>query len=419
MQTLIAVIIIFGLIVAIHEWGHLYFAKKMGILCREFAIGFGPKLYSKKKNETLYTIRLFPIGGFVRMAGEDPESVTIKPGYEIGLTFNDEDKVKEIIVNNKAKHPNAKIVSVERIDLEHEMMIEAYGDEDEGLVRFEVDRQADLIVDEERDQLAPWDRQFGSKKPWQKAVAIFAGPLMNFVLAILLFVTYNVMEGVPVPIVDQVMEGSPAEDVGLAPGDEVLSINGEEITSWGEMSETIQSNPGEELSFHIERADSSQETILISPDSIYQEPLDEYFGQIGVVPQSEVSFMLVITDSFVKLWDVVELIADVLSLIFTGEFSIDMLAGPVGIYDYTGEVVQMGYEMLFFWAGILSVNIGIMNLLPIPALDGGRLVFIGLEAIRGKPLDPGKEGMAHFVGFALLMLLVIMVTWNDITRLFL
>lgn len=125
MQTLIAVIIIFGLIVAIHEWGHLYFAKKMGILCREFAIGFGPKLYSKKKNETLYTIRLFPIGGFVRMAGEDPESVTIKPGYEIGLTFNDEDKVKEIIVNNKAKHPNAKIVSVERIDLEHEMMIEA------------------------------------------------------------------------------------------------------------------------------------------------------------------------------------------------------------------------------------------------------------------------------------------------------
>ncbi|MFB4158736.1 RIP metalloprotease RseP [Geomicrobium sp. JSM 1781026] len=419
MQTLIAVIIIFGLIVAIHEWGHLYFAKKMGILCREFAIGFGPKLYSKKKNETLYTIRLFPIGGFVRMAGEDPESVTIKPGYEIGLTFNDEDKVKEIIVNNKAKHPNAKIVSVERIDLEHEMMIEAYGDEDEGLVRFEVDRQADLIVDEERDQLAPWDRQFGSKKPWQKAVAIFAGPLMNFVLAILLFVTYNVMEGVPVPIVDQVMEGSPAEDVGLAPGDEVLSINGEEITSWGEMSETIQTSPGEELSFHIERADSSQETILISPDSIYQEPLDEYFGQIGVVPESEVSFMLVITDSFVKLWDVVELIADVLSLIFTGEFSIDMLAGPVGIYDYTGEVVQMGYEMLFFWAGILSVNIGIMNLLPIPALDGGRLVFIGLEAIRGKPIDPGKEGMAHFVGFALLMLLVIMVTWNDITRLFL
>ncbi|GAK02023.1 membrane-associated zinc metalloprotease [Geomicrobium sp. JCM 19037] len=419
MQTLIAVIIIFGLIVAIHEWGHLYFAKKMGILCREFAIGFGPKLYSKKKNETLYTIRLFPIGGFVRMAGEDPESVTIKPGYEIGLTFNDEDKVKEIIVNNKAKHPNAKIVSIERIDLEHEMMIEAYGDEDEGLVRFEVDRQADLIVDEERDQLAPWDRQFGSKKPWQKAVAIFAGPLMNFVLAILLFVTYNVMEGVPVPIVDQVMEGSPAEDVGLAPGDEVLSINGEEITSWGEMSETIQTSPGEELSFHIERADSSQETILISPDSIYQEPLDEYFGQIGVVPESEVSFMLVITDSFVKLWDVVELIADVLSLIFTGEFSIDMLAGPVGIYDYTGEVVQMGYEMLFFWAGILSVNIGIMNLLPIPALDGGRLVFIGLEAIRGKPIDPGKEGMAHFVGFALLMLLVIMVTWNDITRLFL
>ncbi|EZH67278.1 zinc metalloprotease Lin1355 [Bacillaceae bacterium JMAK1] len=418
MQTLIAVIIIFGLIVAIHEWGHLYFAKKMGILCREFAIGFGPKLYSKKKNETLYTIRLFPIGGFVRMAGEDPETVQIKPGYEIGLTFNEQDKVKEIIVNNKAKHPEAKVVSVERIDLEHQLKIDAYGDEEEGLQTYEVDPKADLIVDEERDQIAPWNRQFGSKKPWQKAVAIFAGPFMNFVLAIVLFIGYGFMDGVPVPEVGEVAETSPAEEVGLQNGDTILALDGQEMSDWREVQEYIQNSPDEAIAFSIER-DSSVETISITPTAVYHEPWDRDIGQIGIIPERDNGVLLVIQNSFVQTYEVVELIFDVLSLIFTGEFSIDMLAGPVGIYDVTGDVVALGYEMLFLWAGMLSVNIGIVNLLPIPALDGGRLVFIGIEAIRGKPLDPNKEGMAHFVGFALLMLLVLMVTWNDITRLFL
>src|SRR5690625_4109711 len=113
MNTLLAVIVIFGLLVFIHEWGHLYFAKRAGILCREFAIGFGPKIYSFTKNETVYTIRLLPLGGFVRMAGEDPEMIEIRPGYEIGLVFNEKRKVSELIINNKSKHPEAYVVHVE------------------------------------------------------------------------------------------------------------------------------------------------------------------------------------------------------------------------------------------------------------------------------------------------------------------
>ncbi|MBB6449275.1 regulator of sigma E protease [Geomicrobium halophilum] len=417
MQTLIAIIVIFGLIIAIHEWGHLYFAKKVGILCREFAIGFGPKLFSKKKNETVYTVRLLPLGGFVRMAGEDPETVQIKPGYEVGLTFNEDDTVKEIIVNNKAKHTDAKIISVERADLEHGLFIEGYSDDAEGLVRYDVHRQADMIVDEERNQIAPWDRQYGSKKPWQKAVAIVAGPAMNFVLALILFAVFFSIQGVPQPMVSNVQEDSVAEEVGLTEGDEVLSIDGQSIDSWTDMLQTIQQSPNEEITMLVNR-ENGTESISMVVEGVYQETVDQEIGFIGVEPVMSHSFLESIQQSFSQIQDVVVLIFETLQLIFTGEFSLDYLAGPVGIYDYTGDVVQMGMLNLFQWAALLSVNIGIVNLLPLPALDGGRLIFIGLEAIRRKPLDPNKEGIAHFIGFALLMLLVLMVTWNDLNRLF-
>ncbi|HET7658068.1 MAG TPA: site-2 protease family protein [Bacillales bacterium] len=118
METFIAIVIIFGLLISIHELGHLLLAKKAGILCREFAIGFGPKLFSIRKRETIYTVRLLPIGGFVRMAGEDPETIELKPGQQIGLVFDQVGKVKEMIVNNRSKHPEARMITVEEADLE-------------------------------------------------------------------------------------------------------------------------------------------------------------------------------------------------------------------------------------------------------------------------------------------------------------
>src|SRR3954469_6184926 len=146
LTTVIAFIIIFGALVFFHELGHLYFAKKAGILCREFAIGFGPKVFSFMKNETIYTIRLLPIGGFVRMAGEDPEMVEIKPGYRIGLLFDKENSVTKIILNNKEKFPNCRIVEVEYADIEKDLIIKGYPeDEDEVLKTFIIDPKAVIV----------------------------------------------------------------------------------------------------------------------------------------------------------------------------------------------------------------------------------------------------------------------------------
>lgn len=167
MNTVIAFIIIFGTLVFFHELGHLLLAQRAGILCREFAIGFGPKIFSFKKNETVYTIRLLPVGGFVRMAGEDPEMIEVKPGYTVGLLFNKEDQVEKVIINQKEKYPDALVIEVETADLEHDMKITGYeqGKEDE-LSSFTVSETSFFIVDGEEVQIAPYNRQFGSKPVW-------------------------------------------------------------------------------------------------------------------------------------------------------------------------------------------------------------------------------------------------------------
>ncbi len=419
MNTLIAIIIIFGVLVAVHEWGHLYFAKKAGILCREFAIGFGPKVFSTKKNETVYTIRLLPLGGFVRMAGEDPELVQIKPGYKIGLLFNEHGKVREIIVNNKSKYPDAKIVSVERIDLEKQLKIDAYTEDEEGLVTYQVDEQCDLVVDEKREQIAPLDRQFQSKKPWQKAMAIFAGPLMNFVLAFVILLGFGLVNGVPQDnaVIGELTENSPAAKAGLQEGDEVVAINGERVSDWEEMTMTIRAHPNEDMTFDIRRGEESL-SLSVTTTSRYDEFSESEIGMIGVVRNIEYSPIQAIIYAGEEIYRVSMLIFDVLGLIITGEFSLDYLAGPVGIYNYTGEAAALGMAVLIQWAAMLSINLGIVNLLPLPALDGGRLLFIFAEAIRGKPVDPEKESMVHFIGFALLFLLMLVVTWNDINKFF-
>ena len=214
----------FGLLVSVHEWGHLIFAKRAGMLAREFAIGFGPKIFSTTKNETLYTVRLLPIGGYVRVAGDDPEIIELKPGHHIGLEFNDAGKVKQIIVNNKDKHPNAHLIEVESIDLDHELYIAGYEIGDETTVhRFDVDRNAFFIMDERETQIAPFDRQFASKTVGQRAMQLFAGPMMNFILAIVIFIILGLVQGVPTDraLIGEVEPDSPAEAAGLLAGDEV------------------------------------------------------------------------------------------------------------------------------------------------------------------------------------------------------
>ena len=199
MNTVLAFVVIFGALVFFHELGHLVLAKRAGILCREFAIGFGPKIFSFTKNETVYTIRLLPLGGFVRMAGEDPEMIEVKPGYNVGLLFNKQDQVEKIILNNKEKYPRARVIEVEQADLEHKMFISGYeqGEEDEVLKHFDVSERSFFIVDGSEVQIAPYNRQFGSKTLGQRTAAIIAGPLMNFILAFVLLFSLGFIQGAP------------------------------------------------------------------------------------------------------------------------------------------------------------------------------------------------------------------------------
>lgn len=418
MNTIIAFIFMFGLLVFVHEFGHFIFAKKAGMLVREFAIGFGPKVFSFKKAETLYTIRLLPLGGYVRVAGEDPEIIELKAGQHIGLEFNSDGKVNKIIVNNKSKHPNAHVIEVENADLDHRLKIDGYEiDEHEKLV-FDVDPKAVFVMDENETQIAPYDRQFASKTKRQRAMQLFAGPMMNFLLTLVIFVILGLLQGIPTEnaIIGDVVENSPAEEAGLQQGDEVVQIDGESISSWDEFQGIVQESPEEELTMVVIRNGNEQELSVI-PRRL--ETQDMVIGQVGVQIELEKSIVKAIPYSVEQTYTWGKLIIVNVGKLVTGQFSIDALSGPVGIYDATDQVVKSGFMNLLTWTAILSVNLGIMNLLPLPALDGGRLLFVGIEVVRGRPIDPQKEGIVHFIGFALLMLLMIVVTWNDIQRLFL
>ncbi|WP_341322718.1 RIP metalloprotease RseP [Solibacillus sp. FSL H8-0523] len=417
METVIAFILIFGSLVFFHELGHFIFAKRAGIMVREFAIGMGPKIFGMTKGETIYTLRLLPIGGYVRMAGEETDTVELQPGYRVALVTNEDNIVEKIVLNQKTQYQNVVFLEVERADLERELWIEGY-DEEEKLVRYQVARTATVVENGTEQIIAPYDRQFNSKSVGARAMAIFAGPLFNFILAFFIFMVIGLIQGIPVddPIIATVNEDSPASVAGLQDGDKVVKVDGETITSWDELSEQIQTNPATAITFDVERADGSTATLEVTPKAVEQN--GEEFGQIGVMRSMDTNPLKAVVYGAEETYNMTVLILKMVGKLVTGQFSIDDLSGPVGIYKATETVVTFGLYNVLYWAAMLSVNLGIMNLLPLPALDGGRLLFFAFEAVRGKPLDSQKEGMVHFVGIVLLMILMVVVTWNDIQRFF-
>ncbi|WP_433749829.1 RIP metalloprotease RseP [Falsibacillus pallidus] len=419
METVLAFIVIFGALVFFHELGHFVFAKRAGILCREFAIGFGPKVFSAKRGETIYTIRLLPIGGFVRMAGEDPEMVELKPGHRVGLIQNDDGLIEKIILNNRDKYADLLVIEVEYADLEKELIIRGYEDDDDEVLKtYKLSRKAVMVEDKVETQIAPWDRQFASKTLGQRAMAIFAGPMMNFILAFVVFVLIALMQGIPVndPVLGDISPDGAAQKAGLKAGDEVLSIEGSEINSWADVVDVVRKHPGTEVTFTVER---NKKTLDIPVTPKATEADGKKIGLIGVMSPIEKSPLKSITYGAKETYGWTVEIFHMLGKLVTGQFSINALSGPVGIYVSTETVAKSGIFYLMKWGAILSINLGIMNLLPIPALDGGRLMFFAAEALRGKPIDRHKEGIVHFIGFALLMVLMLIVTWNDIQRFFL
>lgn len=418
MQSAIAFIFVFGLIVFFHELGHFIFAKRSGIMVREFAIGFGPKLLGFKKGETIYTIRLLPMGGYVRMAGDDLDQIELQPGYRIGFTLNDQDEMNRLVLNQNKQLPDMLFLEVEKAEFQKELWVEGY-DEDEQLVRYNVARNCIVEENGQETQIAPYDRTFNAKSLSKRSMTIFAGPLFNFILAIIIFVIIGFVQGIPTnePLVAKVVDDSPAAAAGLEQDDLITSVNGKEITKYDQLSGVIQQNAGKEIELGIMR-DGKAQTVAVTPKSV--EVNKQKVGQIGIQYANtyDKNPLKAIPYGFEQTWMWLVQIVKILAVLVTGGFTLDALSGPVGIYEATSEVAKYGFITLLSWSAALSINLGIMNLLPFPALDGGRLALFLYELVRGKPLDKSKEGVITFVGFACLMILMVAVTWNDIQRFF-
>ncbi|QAA22374.1 RIP metalloprotease RseP [Sporolactobacillus terrae] len=418
METLIIVVIIFGLLVSIHELGHLIVAKRSGILCREYAIGFGPKLFAIKRGETVYTLRLLPIGGYVRMAGEDPETFEVKPGQSIGIFLNDRNQVTRIVSDHLEKYPNARFLTVEHCDLDKELYLSGYEEENGPLIQYAIDRQATYVSDHQDFQIAPHDRQFASKPLLARFLTIFAGPFMNLVLAVVIFIIYFSIQGVPSnqPQLGTVIDGYSAQKYGLVSGDRILQIDGQGIKSWQDIAGYVSKHPKQKIEMTVERNGEQQQIELLTGERKGANGKPE--GMIGVYQPTIHSFAASIGAGFSQTYYWIKMEFVGLKMLISGGFDLNNLAGPVGIYNATGAVVSQGLFFVLNWTAFLSVNLAVINLLPLPALDGGRLMFIIFEALRGKPIEPQKEALVHFIGFAFLMILMLLVTWNDLQNLF-
>jgi len=339
LTTVAATIFVFGLLVLVHELGHFFTAKMVGMRVDEFGIGFGPKIVSYKHGETLYSLGLIPLGGFNKIAGMDPE--------------------------------------------------------------------------EKQDE-----QSFYAKSIPARMLVIAAGSAMNFVLPILLFMIIFLSSGIDTPsrepIVGNVFADKPAAQAGLMVGDRIVSVNEIEITSWQEFVKVIQVNANNKLNLRYEHQGKIQ-TATVIPE--YDEKANR--GIIGIMPQVEKYHPGAIEAlglSFKQTYMVASSMVVGIAQMITGKVAAEV-AGPIGVAQMAGEVAQLGLMPLLQFAAFLSINLGLINLLPVPVLDGGHLVTLAVEGLRGKPLKPSQMQFIQMIGFALLMLLFLVATFKDISRL--
>ena len=350
---LIPFIVVLGVLIFFHELGHFLVAKYFNVKVLKFALGFGPRLVWKNIGETEYSIRAVPLGGYVKMLGEDPE-------------------------------------------------------------------------EEEDQDLSPEDalRAFNNQHVLKRIAIAAAGPIFNLLLALLLFWLLYWTAGayVMIPEIGQVTPDSPAMRAGLQKGDLIVSVQGKEIKDWPEIKEIVQDKAGTPIQVSVKRGQKIL-TFTVVPEEVKQE----IFGQeiksalIGIVSSGKGKQLVfgpvgAFQRALKETWDWIDRICLVIVRLFQGRLSIKLLGGPLMIGQMTGEMAQQSFSLLIPFTAVISVNLAVINLFPIPILDGGLIIFFLLELLIGKPVSIRKREFAQKVGFVLLIFLMLLVTFNDLLR---
>lgn len=332
LSTIFTAVIIFGFLIVIHEFGHFISAKLSKVKVEEFAIGMGPKLFKYQGKETLYTLRLIPMGGFCKMLGEDEENFT--------------------------------------------------------------------------------EGSFNSKGKLNRIIILASGSLMNIIGCILLITTIFLLIGTPTTTISSLETDYPAYKAGLLEGDTIIKIDEQKIDSWEEISESISDDKVKDYKISVIRDD---EELSFDVSSKLDQNLSQY--RIGITPQRKMNILSAILSGFEQTILYAKLIFTSLIQLVTGKASTNDLMGPIGVVSVVGQTIQYGATAVLNLAAVISINLAVFNLLPIPALDGSRIFFVIVEWIKGSPIPPEKEGMIHFIGFGALLILAIFIAYNDVLRL--
>lgn len=409
--ALITFIIVFGIIVSVHEYGHLFFAKRAGILVREYAVGMGPKIFAHRaKDGTLYTIRIVPVGGYVRMAGWADDTTEIKKGTPVSLAVVD-GKVSRVNLSERVNIDGGVPMLVTEYEFEKALFIEGevFGE----VKRFPVEHDATIIEEDGTElRIAPLDVQYQSATIIGKILTNFAGPLNNFILGILAFILLTFLQG-GVPSnsnqIGSIQPNSPAAQINLKAGDKIEAIDGHKTSNWNEVVNRISASGGEGMKIEVKR---NGQTYTMSP--LKPEKVDGAY-RIGIVNKMNSGIGDMLAGGFIQAVNAATTIFRALGSLISHP-NLNKLGGPVAIFQMSGQAAQGGIVTIVYFLAMLSINLGIVNLIPIPVLDGGKIVLNLIEAVRGKPLSQEKEGVLTLIGVAFMVLLMIAVTWNDIMR---
>ncbi|QBP17952.1 RIP metalloprotease RseP [Acetilactobacillus jinshanensis] len=420
-STIIAFIIIFGILVIVHEFGHFIVAKKSGIMVREFSVGMGPKIFYHRYNGTTYTLRLLPLGGYVRMAGSaDDDNEEMRPGRAVNLKLGTNGLVQSINTSNKHMLFKGLPIEVVKSDLEHQLTITGYVNGDENhLKTFNVDHDATIVEQDGTEvQIAPADVQYETASVSKKLMTNFAGVFNNVLLAVIVYMLLSFVQGGVLTNSNQVNvlpHNSVARDAGIQNGDRIISIDHHKTPNWIGLQKQIATRPHQKINLMIKR-DHHVKTLSFTTKS--RVISHKRYGMIGIEQTLDHSVSAKLISGFTQTWSMTEQLFHALGHMIFGHFSLNDLGGPVAIFATTSQAAKLGITGLLQFLAFLSINLAIMNLLPIPALDGGKIILNLIQAIRRRPVSENVEATITLIGFALILVLMVLVTWNDIERYF-